>query len=168
MLPIEYTHKTINKGYGESYRTEHERSMIVHDRIKEALQSQGIDFSNFTTKVIHANYKNYFTRVYIGYSGKKMISSKANQSIDIDKVVEAIKEKIAEQEKESEYYYNLQKNRDTANTTIDAIEKEYNLTYASGIYLSATDGGQIQFTFKKTMTAEEVKAMLNLLSIKQL
>lgn len=157
-------------------KNKYEGAKIVEARVKDALDKAGIPDARFSAKIVAADYGSVWTtRIYAGGwlwgrrgNNKSFISSKRNQSIDMERVIEFIRGKHEETEAARKAYDAKEVKEKRSKEVADALREEMNLPEYSGRIriLGGFDENNIIVQYSDRLTPEKarelVKALQNL------
>lgn len=168
-LPIEYTQKVEKRTWSgnETYKewTRNNAESIIKKRIERSINARK---RNIDESIIHEIYYNvsviqtrkpntwdnvFYTRLYVGrdYRGtKKMISSKANESINLKLAVQEILNAATHDANYSKVQNQEWDNCKENDKTIEKLNKKFSLDFMSPISLYATnEKDKIEIKYKK-------------------
>ena len=170
-----FRERTVYDGSTRKEFSEHATRTAVENHIQELVketvgtnqflinnQRNGMNYRNYRVSVIERLAKGgyqYFIRVSID---GEIISSKKNEMPDFDKVVTKIIERAIENEERYNRRQEAMSRQDESKNVAEAITEETGIRYSDGFSLYGTsEEGKIQFGFKKDLTPEQAKALIN-------
>lgn len=179
-LPIEYQQEQETRWGGSKEWSSYKGEKLVKERIEELVpDANKISVKVGITRRWSKSQYMYFTRItvvwydwasrgrYGSRAQRTIIASKGNESVDMKRVVAAIKEGIKEQEKASRIDNSRRVAENSSHKLAESLNEELNLSYSSKVRMSGASGsanaGNVVVKFEATVSPEKAREIAKIL-----